>query len=116
MKKPLVYIACPYSKPDPVENTHIAVMAGQRLRDQLKIAVIIPHLTMLEHAIIPRPYQYWLDIDLDVLEHCDALFRLPGESSGADKEVAFAKANDIPVFTERRPLEDWVAAWKATNA
>jgi hypothetical protein len=35
-----------------------------------------------------------------LLEHCDAVLRLPGESSGADQDVAIARRRGIPVFTE----------------
>lgn len=33
-----------------------------------------------------------------LLQHCDAVLRLPGESRGADQDVAIAQARGIPVF------------------
>ncbi|MFT3852922.1 MAG: hypothetical protein QM733_09315 [Ilumatobacteraceae bacterium] len=33
-----------------------------------------------------------------LLQHCDAVLRLPGESRGADQDVAIARARGIPVF------------------
>ena len=33
-----------------------------------------------------------------LLEHCDAVLRLPGDSVGADKDVAIAHEREIPVF------------------
>ena len=33
-----------------------------------------------------------------LLEHCDAVLRLPGESSGADTDVAIARRRGIPVY------------------
>lgn len=33
-----------------------------------------------------------------VREHCDAVLRLPGESTGADQDVAIAKRRGIPVY------------------
>lgn len=38
-----------------------------------------------------------------LLQHCDAVLRLPGESTGADQDVAIARERGIPVY-ER--LED----------
>ncbi|ROR82737.1 hypothetical protein SAMN06295974_2835 [Plantibacter flavus] len=35
-----------------------------------------------------------------LLQHCDAVLRLPGESSGADTDVAIARQRGIPVYTE----------------
>lgn len=43
-------------------------------------------------------YQYPLAHRL--LERCDALLRIPGESRGADLDVARARALGIPVFTD----------------
>jgi len=33
-----------------------------------------------------------------LLQHCDAVLRLPGESRGADEDVAIATARGIPVY------------------
>ena len=35
-----------------------------------------------------------------LLEHCDAVLRLPGESTGADQDVAIAHRRGIPVYHE----------------
>jgi ABC-type sugar transport system substrate-binding protein len=34
-----------------------------------------------------------------LLQHCDAVLRLPGESTGADQDVAIARERGIPVYT-----------------
>jgi hypothetical protein len=34
-----------------------------------------------------------------LLQHCDAVLRLPGESTGADQDVAIARQRGIPVYT-----------------
>jgi hypothetical protein len=34
-----------------------------------------------------------------LLQHCDAVLRLPGESKGADQDVAIARGRGIPVYT-----------------
>jgi hypothetical protein len=33
-----------------------------------------------------------------LLEHCDAVLRLPGESTGADQDVAIAQRRALPVY------------------
>lgn len=45
----------------------------------------------------------WLDGDLELLSRCDALWAIPGwdTSTGAKREVEYAKADGIPVFTEQ---------------
>jgi hypothetical protein len=42
-----------------------------------------------------------------LLQHCDAVLRLPGESRGADRDVAIARERGIPVYTS---LEEIPAA------
>jgi hypothetical protein len=34
-----------------------------------------------------------------LLQHCDAVLRLPGDSAGADNDVRIARERDIPVYT-----------------
>ena len=42
-----------------------------------------------------------------LLQHCDAVLRLPGESSGADTDVEIAQERGLPVY---RSLEEIPAA------
>lgn len=97
-ERPLIYIAGPYSKPDPVENTHRAIKAGDAVWAAGGCPVI-PHLSMLWHAVSPAPYGTWLERDLGLLHRCDGLLRLPGESAGADGEVEFARLHCREFFT-----------------
>jgi len=39
-----------------------------------------------------------MELDKQFLPQCSAVLRLPGESAGADAEVEFAMALNIPVF------------------
>jgi hypothetical protein len=96
--KKLVYIAGPYAKPDPVVNVRRAVEVADALVAG-GYAVIVPHLSMLWHLVSPAPPEAWYSRDLDVLAHADILVRFPGESPGADEEVAEAKRLGIPVWS-----------------
>lgn len=108
VKRPLVYIAGPYAHPDPVENTHKAIHFADDLQAEGVVTVCIPHLSMLWHALVPHDPDYWYAYDLALLARCDALLRMPGESSGADNEIAFAESLGIPVFYAREDLYAWV--------
>ncbi|MFC8596808.1 DUF4406 domain-containing protein [Isoptericola sp. NPDC057191] len=35
-----------------------------------------------------------------LLQHCDAVLRLPGESTGADQDVAIATSRGLPVYDD----------------
>lgn len=109
-RKPLVYIAGPYTNPDPVENTHRAIKAGMEVWEWGLAVPIIPHLSLLAHVVQPRGVDYWYDLDLAQLDHCDALVRLPGESTGADREVEHAKARGIPCFDSLIDLKGYLYA------
>jgi hypothetical protein len=45
----------------------------------------------------------WLDYDFSLLARCDAIYRYPGYSEGADREVALMETFDKPVIAG--PLE-----------
>ena len=103
-ERPLVYLAGPYTNPDPIENTHNTVQIAATLADGGIVTPFIPHLTLLFHAITPRPLEFWYEYDLSVLARCDAVLRLPGASTGADREVEYAQAKQIPVFHDSDAL------------
>jgi hypothetical protein len=107
MKK--IYIAGPYTKGDVVVNVREAVIMGNNLR-ALGFTPFIPHLTHFWHMIQPHEIDYWYKYDMEWLEACDAVFRLPGESNGASKEVARADELGIPVFYTISDLRHWKVA------
>jgi len=47
-----------------------------------------------------------------LLAHCDGVLRLPGESTGADQDVAIARERGLPVWTrvEDIPIDDDAAS------
>jgi len=45
-----------------------------------------------------------------LLAHCDAVLRLPGDSTGADQDVAIARERGIPVYFRVEDLPVRVAA------
>lgn len=93
---PLVYIAGPYSHPDPVLNVRTAIDYAEQV-PKLGAIPVVPHLSHLWHLVSPHDYQWWLTYDLALLARCDALLRIPGESPGAAGEVEWATGHGIPV-------------------
>ena len=92
-----VYVAGPYSKGDVAVNVREAIYAGNYIAD-LGHFPFIPHLTHFWHLVQPHEYEFWLDQDMEWLRVCDAILRLQGESSGADKEVAEAERLGLKIF------------------
>lgn len=114
MSRPLIYIAGPYTHPDPVENTHDTIKVADRLVDSGLVTPVVPHVSLLWHLITPRPAEFWYEYDYALLVKCDAVLRLSGKSSGADKEVELARELQIPIFlTEREVLRFAETRWVA---
>lgn len=91
-----VYVAGPYTAPDPEANVRAAIEAAHQLRDA-GAAPFVPHLCHFWHAQQPRGYEDWMAYDLAWLKTCHLLVRLPGDSPGADREVAWCHANGVRV-------------------
>lgn len=92
-----VYVAGPYTLGDRSENVRKAMLATDRL-----IASghepFCPLLFHFQDLAFPRPWQDWIRVDLAWLPFAEALIRLPGESEGADIEVARARELGIPII------------------
>jgi nucleoside 2-deoxyribosyltransferase len=114
--RPLVYLAGPYTKPDPVENTHNVIKLASELVDEGLVTPVIPHLTLLWHVVMPRPLEFWYEYDIATLARCDAVYRIEGESTGADREVEFAATAGLPVFTNREELGEWARAGRVRDS
>lgn len=104
--RPRVYIAGPISKGDINANVEEGIRVGLQLLD-MGWAPFIPHAShhMDETALCgTQRYEDWLSTDFAYIQTCHALLRLPGESDGADREVAYAKSLGIPVYFEVESL------------
>lgn len=49
-------------------------------------------------ALDPLAEQVMYPTAQRLLQHCDAVLRLPGESTGADQDVAIARQRGLPVY------------------
>jgi hypothetical protein len=101
----LVYISAPYTLGDQLVNVRNACLAGDGILKKGHYP-LVPHLTALYHAISPKSYDEWLDLDRHIIPHCDALLRLPGKSKGADIEEALAKKLGIPIYHDIEEIPD----------
>ena len=92
-----VYIASPYTKGDVAVNVKAQLDAADELMNE-GFAPFAPLYSHFQHMAHPRPYEDWMKIDFEWVTVCDCLLRLPGESSGADREVELAESLNIPVY------------------
>ena len=89
-----------YNVRDAIRAAHAAASLGA--------AVHVPHLSYHWHVMFPRPYEDWMADDFEVIARCDALYRMDGESPGADREVAFATEHAIPVLRDMESVGRFV--------
>lgn len=115
-----IYVASPISnggKANPeerLENVRLAIALFLRLVD-MGLAPVLPALTEYVEIVSGQrlPHATWMAIDLPWVRSCDALFRMAGESTGADIEVAEAKRCSIPVFYTVDELWEWACIERA---
>lgn len=112
-----VYVAGPITLGDVDENIRQAIAAGKMLLDR-GYAPFVPHLSHFAEPLAtwmvdPLRYEIWLDLDRSFIAVCDALLRIPGESRGADREVAWAVELGIPVFHTLDVLYDCIPPTRA---
>lgn len=122
-----VYIAGPISKGDLLHNVNQATAAFVELA-RAGFAPFCPHWSVYskpaEEGLTgwgrisvfcwatvqgndQMSHSDWLNVDLPWVEVSDAVLRLPGESTGADREVARASEMGIPVFHSVADLIAW---------
>ena len=109
MKKPLlILIAGPYrsgTDGDPaaiarnLERLETAAAPIHRLGHVPMIGewVALPTLRGLDEAETAQS-DVMYETAARLLQHCDAVLRLPGESAGADTDVALARERGLPVY------------------
>lgn len=90
---------------EPGRNLYRAAMQAKRVWDMGGIPWF-PHTNWIVSAIVPEiPISDWKEIDKGILLRCDFVYRLPGESVGADEEERFCESFGIPVFHEQEGLK-----------
>lgn len=107
-RKPVIYIASPYTKGDPAMNTRFQCTV---FNDMLSSGVcwpVAPLWSHFQHTMFPRNYKDWIVYDLAMISKYDACVRLSSsfaeldyevhESTGADGEVQRFLQQGKPVF------------------
>lgn len=98
-----VFISSPYTIGDVALNVRAQIDAANELMNLGHIP-FLPLLSHFQHMIHPRPYQEWLNNDLEWLAMCDCVLRLPGDSKGADIECETAKKLGKPIYHKSHEL------------
>ncbi len=101
MKYKYVYVAGPITQGDTLLNIRNGIKAGTALV-RCGYVPYIPFNDFIQYMLDPEvlDYETILKQDLAWIERCDALLRLPGESPGADREVAHAIKHGLLVTTD----------------
>lgn len=103
-----IYVSGPYSGSDIPHNVQAAIVVASAIRD-MGHAPLVPHFSMFEDMHKTRPWDHWIESDLVWVRKCDAIYRIPGASAGAEIEVAEAVRLGIPVFRDLEALREWGA-------
>ena len=103
-RKPMVFISGPISS-NALSCVRESVPVYKAFMDQGAVPVGL-QFGIIAEMVDPFTYEEWMDYAFGLIDHCSALVRLPGESSGADREVAYAEALGIPVHYAPEELWD----------
>lgn len=109
MSERVVYIAGPYTGPQPRPDDYLAIdrnIANAREAAaelaRCGIRFFCPHLHSAHfEAITPQvPPEFWYELDIHFLKACDVLLLLPGwqSSKGTMQELAIAQSRDMPTY------------------
>lgn len=100
---PFVYIAGPI-RSDPITGARRALEVGGRMVKEDRAVPIVVHafylVNLMGVAGFPTEPEEWLHLDAEYIKRADAVYRISGESPGADRECEFAEGIGIPVFNE----------------
>lgn len=111
--RPKAYIAGPISngatatREVMADNMLKGIVFANRMWD-LGYVPFCPQLSVAWHNVCPRDYNDWIEYDKSWLECCDVLIRMPGESKGADLEVAYAKELGLPILTTEEEIKEYM--------
>jgi len=101
-----VYIAGPISK-GPLERNIRRAFDAANILMMNGFHPYVPHFCCFMDITHPHPYERWMTLGFAFISTCEAVFRLDGESTGADRECDFAIAIGIPVFNSIESLIDY---------
>ena len=93
----VVYIASPYSGYADKRAAVAAQIDAFAALLEMGFEPIAPLLAHYVEEHYPTAYERWLQGGMALVERCDLVLRLPGESGGADREVARAIELGKPV-------------------
>ena len=101
----------PYTAGSQARNVRKAIEMANVI-SELGGCPFVPHLCHFWELLYPHDYDFWMDYDIQWLEICDAAFRMPGESKGADAEYARCGKLKIPVFSSTVDLIKFIDDWR----
>lgn len=102
-----IYLAGPITHGNPKQNVQRAFEVCNDLLD-IGVAVFCPHHSYCLDQMKSRPYEDWMAIDAKWISVCDALYRMPGYSPGADREEDLAFQMGKPIFKSIDEVKKWL--------
>ena len=102
-----VFLSAPYAHN--AANVVFAIDMAEKIQDEIPdVVVFVPHLYHFWGFLYPdHDEKFWLGMCLKWLSKCDALYRMPGISAGANMEEAEARELGIPIFYDMDKLIEW---------
>lgn len=101
----VIYISHPYTADNKYRILNNVQSAMELAAEVIKLGCtpVVPHTfhyvdeILCEQAIIPMSHEGWMEHCITLLDRCDAIL-YTGYSNGCNQELAYAIANNIPVY------------------
>lgn len=115
----IIYISGPLTKGETANMQEILFNLGAAQEAayqiiKMKACPFLPHLSWhlsewiksYHHEAIP--YRAWMELCVKMVNVCDAVLVLPGESPGRDTEESYAAHVKKPIFYSLESLKEWL--------
>lgn len=105
--RPRVYIASRMTNGGGTSYDLAVVREAVRAADELALAgfaPMCPQLTVLSYLMTGGDYEKFMQCDFAWIKVSDILYRIPGESKGADREEVYARRLGLPVYFDLQEL------------
>lgn len=105
----MIFIAGPLTD-DPAVGLRRALDVHAAILDE-GLAAFCPHLHHYADVVHPRTHDEWVNLGLEFVRRSDHVYRIEGESPGADAQVDYAIEQSIPVWLPAHGgLDEFLAA------
>lgn len=110
LERKLIFVSGPVSS-DPYGCIPRAIGVFDKLWDE-GWCPILPQLSVFQNMFSEHDYEEWMEYFDTIIAKCDAMYCIPGESSGRDREIKRARELGLPICHEVETIHGIEWEWE----